>query len=98
MNKQNRKRQRYREQTEGCHWEEGLVIGWKMVKGLISTNRQLQNSHWDVKYRMESSANNTVRTLHGAGRVQDFLGDHCGFYKCLTSVLYTKLISNVRYN
>ena len=82
----------------GCQMRGGLGGWMKKVKGLTSANLQLQNSHWDVKYRMESSANNTVRTLHGAGRVQDFLGDHCGFYKCLTSVLYTKLISNVRYN
>lgn len=34
----------------------------KKVKGLESTNGQLQNSHGDVKDSMENKVNNIVRT------------------------------------
>ena len=89
MNKQNRKRQRYREQTEGCHWEEGLVIGWKMVKGLISTNRQLQNSHWDVNYSTGNIVNYIVVTMYGARWILELLrGTLSKVYDCLTATLY----------
>ena len=46
------------------------------VKGLRSTNRQLQNSHGDVQYSIGGIVNNTVITLCGARSVLDLSGDH----------------------
>ena len=40
----------YRECSEGCLMGEGCGGMRKEVRGLRSMNRQLQNSHGDVKY------------------------------------------------
>ena len=48
------KNHRYREHFDGCQMG-GELGGWvKKVKGLRSTNRQLQNSHGAVKYNIGS--------------------------------------------
>ena len=46
---------------------EGSEGGWvKKVKGLRSTDWQLQNSHRGMWYSMGAIFNNTVVTMHGA--------------------------------
>ena len=61
----------------------------KKVKGLRSTEWQLQNSHGDVKYSIEKRVNNIVTTMYGARWILDSLrGSFCKLYKHLT-MLYT---------
>ena len=47
--------------------EKGFVAWVKKVKGSRSANRQLQNSHGDVKYSRGNVANNIVMTMDDAG-------------------------------
>ena len=65
MNKQNRNRLRYREQTDNCQMEGHGELGEK-VKVLRSTNWQLEYSYGDVKYSIGSIVNNIVITVYGA--------------------------------
>ena len=44
------------------------------MKELRSTNRQLQNSHGDVKYSIENSVDNILITLYGVRWVEDLSG------------------------
>ena len=48
----------------------------KSVKGLGSTDGQLQNSRGDVKYSTGSIVNNVVITMYGAGLVLEISGEH----------------------
>ena len=62
INKQNRNRPIDREQTDSC-WVGRKLEGWvKKVKGLRSTNLQLQNSHRDVQYSIGNIVNNVLIT------------------------------------
>ena len=45
----------------------------KKVKGIRSTNWQLQNCHGDVQYRIRNTVGNIVITLYGAGRGTRFI-------------------------
>ena len=55
----------------------GGVDNWvKKVKGLKSTNWQLQNSHRDVKYSIGNIANNIVITVYGVRWVLELSGVH----------------------
>ena len=67
------------------------VWGWlKKVKGLRSTNSQLENSHGNVKYRTVNIVNNIVITMYGASWVFEILGESlCKVYDYLTTMLYT---------
>ena len=67
MNEQNRYQFLDTEkQTDGCQMR-GVLGGWvKVVKGLRSTNWQLQNSHRDVKYSIGNIVDNIVITTCGA--------------------------------
>ena len=72
QNKQTKQKQsyRYRKQTDGC--QRGGVGGWaKKVKGLRSTNWQLQTSHGDGKYSLRNTVNNITITMYGARLVLD---------------------------
>ena len=62
VNEQTKQKQthRYKEQVDGCQMGEGLGRWMKKVKGLRSTNWQLQNSHGDVKYSIGNIVSNTV--------------------------------------
>ena len=71
MNKQNRNRLRYREQADSCQRGEGLGY-W--VKGLRSTNWQLQSSHGDVNYSVGNIVNNIVVTMYGARWILEISG------------------------
>ena len=54
---------RYREQTDGCQMR-GLLGDWeKKVKGLRSTDWQLQNSHGGIKYSTGNTVNNIVTNV-----------------------------------
>ena len=66
INKQNYNRLRHREQTGDRQWGEELGDYVKEVKGLRSTNWQLQNSQRDVKCSIGDVVNNTVITMFGA--------------------------------
>ena len=60
------------------------------VKGLKSTNWQLQNSQRDEKYNIRNIVSNSVIILIGARWVLELLGGSLyKSYKCLTTVLYT---------
>lgn len=60
------------------------------VKGLRSTNWQLQNSPRDVKYRVGNIGSNSAVTVKGARWVLELLGRSlCRLYKSLTTTLYT---------
>ena len=62
LNKQKEQRQnhRHREHFDSCQWEVGCGRMGEEVRGLRSTNRQLRNSHGDVKY---SIANGVAKEL-----------------------------------
>ena len=91
MNKQNRNRliARYKEYFNGCQVERGLE-GWvKKLKGLRSTNWQLQNSGEDVKCSIGSIVNSVIIIMYGVRWVLDLSGGSlCKLYKCLTPMLY----------
>ena len=54
---------------------QGYVGGWvEKVKGLRSTNSQLENSHGDVKYGIRNIVNYIVITMYDARLVLDLLG------------------------
>ena len=65
--------------------------GWvRKVKGLRSTNWQLQNSHGDKKYTLRHTVSNIVVTKYGARCLTDLSGGSlCKLYKCLTTMRYT---------
>ena len=46
----------------------------KKVKGLRSTDWQLQNSHADVEYSLGNTVINSLLTMYGAGGVRDLSG------------------------
>ena len=49
-----------------ARWE-GCWGGWvKKVKGLRSTDWQLQNSHGDVKYSIGNTVSNSLIPMYGA--------------------------------
>ena len=50
----------------------------KKVKGLRSTNWQLQNSHGDVNSSIRNIINNTVKTMYGVRWVLHLWGVHLG--------------------
>ena len=51
---------RHREQADGCQ-RAGALGDWvKKVKGLRSTDWQLQNTHRDVKYSIGNIVNNII--------------------------------------
>ena len=57
--------------------DEGGVGGLvEKVKGLRSTNWQLQNSHEDVKYSIGDRVNSIVITMYGVKWVLVLWGDH----------------------
>ena len=53
----------------------------KKVKGLRSTDWQLQNSHGNVKYRIRNTVRSIVITMYGARGVLEIPGQH--FVKCM---------------
>ena len=57
---------RYREQIDGCQRGRGLGVWVKKVKGLRSTDWQLQNSHGDVKYSIGNTVSNSLIPMYGA--------------------------------
>ena len=58
------------------------------MKGLKSTNWQLQNSHRDVKYSRGNSVKTTVITMYNAKWVLEILGGTlCKVHDCLTMML-----------
>ena len=61
----------YREPLDGCQMGGGWV---RKVKGLKSTNRELQNSQGDVKHSAWNTVNNIV-IMHGAGGYWLYHGD-----------------------
>lgn len=67
---------RHREQIGGCH--RGRVLGdWMTkVKGLRTTDWQLQNSQGDEKYSIGNLVNYVVTTMCGARRVLEILVQH----------------------
>ena len=71
---------KYREQTDGCQMERELRSYVKKVKGLRSTNWQLQKSHGDVEYSTGNRVNNTVITLDSASEDQTNQEDHVVSY------------------
>ena len=81
---------RCRELTDGCPRGEGLG-GWVYkVKGLRSTNQQLQNSHRGVKYSIGNIVNDILITMYGTRQVLEILvGILCKVYDSLTTMLYT---------
>ena len=59
------------------------------VKGLRSTNWQLQKNHRDVKYSIGNIVNTVVITMCGAKCVLEISGGSlCKVYECLTTILY----------
>ena len=50
------------------------------MKGLRSTNWQLQNCHWEVEYSIENVVNNIAIIMYGARRVRalEVSGSVCG--------------------
>ena len=61
----------------------GKLVGWmKKLKGLRSTDWQLQNSHKDIKYIIRTILNNTVITMYGARLVVEISGEQ--FVKYMT--------------
>ena len=71
----------------GGWWIGGMG---EKVKGLRSTDWELQNSHGDVKYSLGNIVNNIVITMYGARWVLDlFGGPFCKLYKYLTAMLFT---------
>lgn len=52
-----------------CQMGAGLG-GEKKVKGLRSTNWQLQNSHEDVKFSLRNIVNNIVITTYGVRSIR----------------------------
>ena len=76
INEQTKQKQthRYREQTGACQMG-GRLGGWvEKMKGLRSTNWQLQNSHGDVKYSIGNIVNNIVITVCGVRRTLELSG------------------------
>ena len=72
----------------GDVWGGGLWV--KKVKGLRSTNWQLQNSHRDVKHSIQSIVYNIIITTCGARGLLDLFGESlCKVDKRLTTMLYT---------
>ena len=55
----------YREGFDGCQMGGGLRGVGEEVRGLISTNRQLQNSHGDVKYSIGNGVAKEIHMTHG---------------------------------
>ena len=52
-------------------------IGWSKRRFTVtSTNRQLQNSHGDVKYEVENTVKNVVITTNDAKWVLEAMGEH----------------------
>ena len=79
-------------EISGDGYQRGRRLGGCVgkVKGLRSTNWQLQNSHGDVKYSVGYIVNNIVMTTYGVRRVLEILGGTCcKVYCCLTTMLYT---------
>ena len=64
---------RYRECFDSGQMAWGLGRWVKKVKGLRSTNWQLQNSQGDVKYCIENIVNNIVITMYGSMQVLEIL-------------------------
>ena len=64
-----------------------------MKKSIIKqVQRELQNSHRDVKYSRGNIDNNIVKTMYGASWVLEILGEGGRLYKvydCLVTTLYT---------
>lgn len=71
------------------HQKRSQLMG-KKVKGLISTNCQLEKQSWDVEHSTGNTVNNTVITMY---RVRWVLGlpgrTLCKVYECLVTMLYT---------
>ena len=68
INKQAEQKQnhRYRKHFDGCKMGEGWGAWVKKMRGLRSTNRQLQNSHGDVKYSVgDGEAKELICMTHG---------------------------------
>ena len=68
LRKQEEQRQNhgYRECFDGCQMGEGCGGMGEEVRGLRSTNRQLQNSHGDVKYSIgNGGAKELICMTHG---------------------------------
>ena len=63
------------------------------MKGLRTTEWQLQHSHEGVKYSTGNIVNNIVVTVCGAMWVLEILGSLCKVYDCLLSV-HLKRIQN----
>ena len=60
------------------------------MKGLRSTDWQLQNGHGDVKYSIGNLVNNIIMTMYCARWIQELLGGALSkVYDCLTTMLYT---------
>ena len=68
----------------------GLVVSVKKLKGLRSTNWQLQNSGEDVKCSIGSIVNSVIIIMYGVRWVLDLSGGSlCKLYKYLTTILIT---------
>ena len=70
---------------------EGRELGdqGRREKGFRSTDRQLLNSHRDVKHSVGNTASNSVITVHGARQVLEISGGMlCTVCDCLTTMLY----------
>ena len=74
MNKQNKQTHRCEEQTDDWQMQGWLGAWVKKLKGLRSTDWQLQNSHGDVKYSTGKTVNNSVITTYGASWVLEVSG------------------------
>ena len=65
-NKKNRQNHGYREHFDGCPMGGRCGGMGEEVRGLRSTNRQLQSSHGDVKYSIGNRvAKELVHMTHG---------------------------------
>ena len=66
MNEENRNRLI---DSDGCQRGEGLEAWVKKVKGLRSTDWQLQNGHGEVTFSTGNTVNSIVVTMYGASWV-----------------------------
>lgn len=87
MNTQNRNRLIDAEHFDSCQMAKAWGM-MKEMKGLKTTNWQLQNSPGDVKDSIGNIVSNIVVTMYGVRWVLDLLGGPL-FKLCLITLLYT---------